>query len=688
MHRRARPLAPLPADYAERVYAGVLGKIVGVYLGRPVEQWDHARIVRELGVVDHYVHKRLGVPLIVADDDISGTFTFFRALADQGCELRRLTSRTVGHAWLNYLVPHQSIIWWGGIGLSTEHTAWHRLRSGIAAPASGSIARNGRTVAEQIGGQIFCDAWGLVAPGQPDLAADLAARAARVSHDGAAVDGARVIAALISAAFVESDLQRLLDIAVAQIESHSVIATVIADLRARHAANRTGDWHRDLRHVQRRWGYDRFPGGCHIVPNHALIILALLYSGGDFSRGLTLVTTAGWDTDCNAGNLGTVLAVRNGLAGLDRDGDWRGPVADRLYLPSADGGRAISDAVRETDAIVACARRLRGEQPGRSARFHFSFPGAVQGFQTAMGSNMVVRAEGGRLALSGPGTALTATFAPPARDTASGLSGYGFNACPTVYAGHLVTANVTATERARVRLVATHRSADGTGQTAHGRWTELSTGRPRDIRWRLPRCQGQPIEAVGIERAAVDGTDNTAPVWLQLLDWHGAPHTQLLPLAPGPAAAWGWVRACLGTRRHGRTLVVHHENGYGFYATGARDWTHYRVDVLLRPRLAGRWGFAWHWQGLIQWVAVIFDGRHAELVLARGNRRHPLARAACAWSWGETAALTVTVQGATATVKIGNRNVLRGKVPPESVGGAVALLVEAGSLECDALRLR
>ncbi len=27
----------LPPNYAERVYAGVLGKIIGVYLGRPFE---------------------------------------------------------------------------------------------------------------------------------------------------------------------------------------------------------------------------------------------------------------------------------------------------------------------------------------------------------------------------------------------------------------------------------------------------------------------------------------------------------------------------------------------------------------------------------------------------------------------------------------------------------------------------
>ena len=33
--------------YEEKVYAGVLGKLIGVYLGRPFEQWTHERILEE-----------------------------------------------------------------------------------------------------------------------------------------------------------------------------------------------------------------------------------------------------------------------------------------------------------------------------------------------------------------------------------------------------------------------------------------------------------------------------------------------------------------------------------------------------------------------------------------------------------------------------------------------------------------
>ena len=34
--------------YEEKVYAGVLGKIIGVYLGRPFEGWTYERIMERI----------------------------------------------------------------------------------------------------------------------------------------------------------------------------------------------------------------------------------------------------------------------------------------------------------------------------------------------------------------------------------------------------------------------------------------------------------------------------------------------------------------------------------------------------------------------------------------------------------------------------------------------------------------
>ena len=60
----------------------MLGKLIGVYLGRPVEGWGYHEIIGDLGEITYYVNERLNRPLVVTDADISGTFTFSRALAD------------------------------------------------------------------------------------------------------------------------------------------------------------------------------------------------------------------------------------------------------------------------------------------------------------------------------------------------------------------------------------------------------------------------------------------------------------------------------------------------------------------------------------------------------------------------------------------------------------------------------
>ena len=220
----------LPADYADRVYAGVLGKIIGVYLGRPVEGWTYEAIQERIGDIDGYVHGRLDMPLVVTDDDITGTFTFVRAMSDHGHD-PAITPRQIGESWLDYLIEGRTILWWSGLGNSTEHTAYLRLKAGIPAPASGSIALNGQVVAEQIGAQIFIDGWAMLHPGDPEAAADLARRAASVSHDGAAVHAAQVLAAMEAQAFVDDDLDRLFDVGVAQIPGDSIIRRLIDDLR-------------------------------------------------------------------------------------------------------------------------------------------------------------------------------------------------------------------------------------------------------------------------------------------------------------------------------------------------------------------------------------------------------------------------------------------------------------------------
>src|SRR5690606_20290747 len=295
--------------------------------------------------------------------------------------------------------------------------------------ASGSIATNGQTVAEQIGAQIFIDGWAMVAPRQPALAARLAEQAGKVSHDGESVYAAMLWAAMEAEAFGSSDIDHLLDTGLAQIPHDSLIARLIADIRAWHEAH--PDWRDTRRKIEEKYGYDKYPGNCHVVPNHALMVMAVLYAPHDFQQAQMIVNTSGWDTDCNAGNVGCLLGIMDGLDGLDEGPDWRGPIADRLLISSADGGNSINDAVRQAYYLTNLGLQLAGGQaldaPKSGAQFHFSLPGSRQGFQPQLGLGLssavrIGNAEfGGSRALSigyealGPGqvaAATSPTFSP------------------------------------------------------------------------------------------------------------------------------------------------------------------------------------------------------------------------------------------------------------------------------------
>lgn len=86
----------LDRDCEEPVYARVLGKIIGVYLGRPLEGCTYEQAQGRFGDVSGYLHDELRQPLVVTDDDISGTFALLRALPDHGNRLNALPGQLAG----------------------------------------------------------------------------------------------------------------------------------------------------------------------------------------------------------------------------------------------------------------------------------------------------------------------------------------------------------------------------------------------------------------------------------------------------------------------------------------------------------------------------------------------------------------------------------------------------------------
>lgn len=685
----------LSRDYEERVYAGVLGKIIGVYLGRPFEGWTNARIERELGEITGYVHEKFNAPLIVTDDDISGTFTFLRALSENG-NAPDLTPAQIGDWWRNSIIENRTVLWWGGLGVSTEHTAYLRLKEGRKAPASGSIHTNGTLVAEQIGAQIFIDGWGLICPGDAERAADFAKRAASVSHDGEAIYGAQVIAALIAQAFIERDLHTMLDTAVSFIPRESVIARLINDVRT--WANDNGDdWRCTFRQIQSRYGYDKYGGGCHIVPNHAVIMLALLHGNGDFGRSLMIANTAGWDTDCNSGNVGCILGVWQGLAAIDAANDLRSPVADRLYLPTADGGRAITDALRETYAIVNTTRALSGETPvtpKNDARFHFTLPGSVQGFTAKSGGAKVENSHSSlRLRLTDGQTARisTPTFTPP--ETLS-MGGYALVASPTLYAGQTVTAQVNAGEDlsapVNVNLFISVYDKDDHLALRDGPIQAVSPNGSVILEWTLPDTDGQPIAEIGIA-AAPD--ESLGSILLDWLTWEGTPDTTLgKPTDGGTVWPRAWVNGADHFTTHGvsdgMTYRIIQNDGTGLVTQGESCWTDYTVSTTMLPHLCCCAGLIACAQGLRRYVALLLDSdTHIRLIEHRDDDLRMLAEAEIIGEYEKPLDLEISITGNGITARVGSEALTAsGENLPKR--GAIGLLTDTGHAEFGVVPVR
>ncbi|WP_371401428.1 ADP-ribosylglycohydrolase family protein [Kribbella sp. NBC_00662] len=656
----------LGAAYEERVYAALLGKLIGVYLGRPVEGWPYDDIRSRFGLVDRFVNEDLGLPLIVADDDISGTLAFARVVEDTG----DFEPADAGNTWLNYIVEDRTILWWGGYGRSTEHTAYLNLKRGISAPESGSIACNGSTLAEQIGAQIFSDAFALMTPGDPERAVALTRAAASVSHDGVALDAAAFFAAMRSLAFDERELSALIEQSLPFVTDRRLIELVI-DVTSRVRAG--DDWRSARDWVDRCYGYARYPGPCHSLSNTAMALAALIVGGNDFRRVVAVASSVGFDTDSNAGTVGCITGVRLGLAALDDD--LRREVADRALVVSADGGECVTDAVLETRRIVRSARKLiGGPVPGRRPRFDFDFPGAVQGFGDDEATVRHHQFDDGSTALLiEDGRTSTPVFLDPG----DAVPNFSTLASPTLYPGQTVRAVVSSPDGASVQLY-----ADYDHGKSEGAWRRV--GAKATIEWTVPA--GIPFR-VGL---SVGGT-----VYLHSLDWDGAPaeysqsgillssiwDTQPRGLAPWVSSAKNF-EADFAT-----TFSVSHPGPLGVVTTGTRDWVDYEVTSRLTFSLNRAAGLVVRARGHRNFSAALFDGNTLSIVEQHNADRTVLATTPFSLRRDRPYDVTVACAGSIVLVDIDGIQMLSATTR-RLAGGGAGFFVDTGTMSADGFTVR
>lgn len=371
-------------EYRNKLYGGFAGKYIGVMHGAEIESWTYEKIKDVYGTITGYP---VTFRNFCSDDDLNGPVFYMRALKDFACR-EDIPVAHMAHTLLNYAGERHGFFWWGGYGISTEETAYWNLRNHIPAPESGSALQNGQELAEQIGGQIFSDCWGLVCPGNPAMAARLAGKMSSVSHGGNGVYGGQFIAACIAAAFTASHIEEVIEAGLGEIPKDCEYAVMVRSVREQAIANENR-FRDTFYYVQQTYGNDKYGGVCHIIPNGAIIVLSLIHGKGDFSRTLNICNMCGWDTDCNVGNAGTIMGVLTGADNIPEQ--WMTQVSDFLCASSVIGSLNIQTLSQAALIAAQIAHQLAGWETDTYDRFlfgkkegkhfHFEFPTALHGLR-------------------------------------------------------------------------------------------------------------------------------------------------------------------------------------------------------------------------------------------------------------------------------------------------------------------
>src|SRR5579862_44841 len=722
------------ADYDERVYSGLLGKLIGVGLGRRYLAGTRTPSPRELGKIGYDLAARGDFSPLFAEDGICAALTAVRALEDFPFT-SSLGSDAIAQTWLNYAIEQRAVLWWGGKGHSAAHTAYLNLKRGIVPPASGSAELNGTVVAEQHGAEASAECWGMLFPQEPERAADFAARAARVCYSGEAVHTAQAVAAMVSSAFAGGGVDAILNAATLSIPAESSVAKMIVEIRAWHATGE--EWPHTRERILERFGGTEF-GEWHAVPHFAGVVLALAAGKGDLKDSFALAAAAGWGTAANLGVIGSILGVHGGITNIDVCSTWRASVADRIYLPSADAGRCVSDAANEALALARIARdiaRVAYTPPKKGARFHFELPGSMHGFTVecsgdspglAMVRNVTRKSRCGKrclaLIFSGVDAQRCARVAtpvfPPCEKDGDGRSA-AIPGSPTLYPGQTIRAYVEANAdnkcQAGVRPFIRYYGDNDEPRMLRGPEKWLMPDSRHEFQWTLPRgfearhregtlilhksgavssteptlLQGRPIIETGLEIFSDEPADGV--IYLDYFTWDGVPSVDLgPPHTAGRAWQCAWVNAATQCDfgKGAAVLRVCQNEGVGMVIQGTRQWTDYCAVANVTPRMVKSAGIAVRVQGLQRYYALLLTSGNKLRLVKQLYGTSVLAEADLAWIFGQTVELSLSVEGKRLKARANGKDYFELDDPSQPFdGGAYALVVEEGCVESGAVRI-
>jgi hypothetical protein len=287
----------LEKDYLDKAYACWMGKCIGGTLGRPLEGKRGPHRLTFYRPIPHRASE---------NDELDIQLVWMHALRERGVEL---TSGDLASEWRDH------VIYW----FDEFRFARSNFGKGVVPPISGWFNNWFKGACR---GAVRSEIWALIAPGSPAIAAEYAYRDASIDHTDEGVYGAMFLAAIQSAAFVTSDVKKLLKIGLSIIPENCRISRAVQDVIG---------WHKKMPLLDARrmllegYGSNNFSDA---PQNVGIVVLGWLYGEGDFERGMLATVNCGLDSACNSGAIGSIIGIVGGRDGIPVN--WQAPIKGRI----------------------------------------------------------------------------------------------------------------------------------------------------------------------------------------------------------------------------------------------------------------------------------------------------------------------------------------------------------------------
>ncbi len=340
-------------EIKDKIYGGVYGRMLGCILGKPLEMnmdlpgirkyleganaWPLNDFVppyspsQEIPLRRDCIESTKGfVHFVQPDDDLNYTVLGLKVLEHFGVNFKTqdmayLWRQNIPYGW-NWGPEHSRYclltgVWWDHDNKLPEGKEWDNF---VAFLNDGE---------ELIGAMIRGDSFGLVNPGRPAIAAEMAWRDGRLSHAKTGLYAEMWVAAALAAAFHFQDPVKVIQVGIEQLPENSRYAECMREVLAWSIDE--SDWYKVWEKIYTKWGYLGFNGTFN---ESATIVNSLIhgvdsYGNVDFEKIICTQVMQGWDCDSAGATAGCLAGVMAGYRNIPEK--WLNPIQDTFYTTVA-----------------------------------------------------------------------------------------------------------------------------------------------------------------------------------------------------------------------------------------------------------------------------------------------------------------------------------------------------------------